>query len=436
MKNKIKKSNFFSRFNKLGPGVISGAADDDPSGIASYSQAGAQFGLNLLWMSVFLFPILYVFAEMSARIGLVTGKGLISIMKAKYSKKIIYPTVFLLFFANTINISADLGAIGMAANLVFPHIPSFLYIIFFTVFILFSEIFLSYKTYVKFLKILTLSLISYIITALIVGGNWEQILKSSFIPHIEINENFLIMIVAMFGTTISPYVFLWQASEEAEEDVNNKKIKDLGIGKPRISKNEIKIMKKDIVLGIFFSLLIMWSIIVTTAGSIHMQGITDITSAEQAAKALEPSVNSFPNSGLIAKIIFAIGIIGTGLLAIPILAGSSAYAFSDAFGWKEGLSKKFKQAKFFYFTIIISTILGLFLSLIGFDPIKMLIYAAIINAVIVIPILIGIVKIGNDKKLLNKNTNSRFSNAIAIITVVIMSGSVILMTSVIIMIKN
>lgn len=418
---------FSRRFRNLGPGIITGAADDDPSGIATYSQAGAQFGLGLLWTPIFLLPLLLAIQEICARIGLVTGTGIISLMKKKYPKKLIYPLISLLAIANTINLGADLNAIGASANLIIPGIPIFFYTLFFTFFILITEIFVSYIRYVRILKYLTLSLLCYFITAIIVGGNWNQIILSTFTPNIEFNKEFIMMFVALCGTTLSPYLFFWQTSEEAEEDVVRKKIKEIGKGKPKISKQEIKAMRKDILVGMVFSSFIMWSIIVTAAGSLNLHGITNIQTADQAAQALEPLVQTFPNSGFIAKIIFAIGIIGTGLLAIPVLASSTAYAFSDTFGWTEGLSKKFKQAKSFYLTIVISTIIGLFFNFSGIEPIKALIYAAMINGVISIPILIMIMKISNDKKLLGQNANGKISNTIGVITIIIMTIPVIFM---------
>ncbi|MGB9167869.1 MAG: divalent metal cation transporter [Nitrososphaeraceae archaeon] len=339
---------FSRRFRNLGPGIITGAADDDPSGIATYSQAGAQFGLGLVWTPIFFLPLLFAIQEICARIGLVSGTGIISLMKKKYPKKLIYPLISLLAIANTINLGADLNAIGVSANLVIPGMPTFFFTLSFTLIVLIAEIFVSYIRYVKILKYLTLSLFCYFITAIIVGGNWNQIILSTFTPNIEFNKEFIMMFVALCGTTLSPYLFFWQTSEEAEEDVVHKKIKEIGKGKPKISKQEIKAMRKDIFVGMVFAVFIMWSIIVTAAGSLNLHGITNIQTADQAAQALEPLVQTFPNSGFIAKIIFAIGIIGTGLLAIPVLASSTAYAFSDTFGWKEGLSKKFKQAKSFY----------------------------------------------------------------------------------------
>jgi Mn2+/Fe2+ NRAMP family transporter len=297
----------------------------------------------------------------------------------------------------------------------------------FTAFILLVQILVPYKQYVRVLKFLTLSLFAYIITAIIVGGNASDVLKATLIPHIEFSPEFAMMFVAIFGTTISPYLFFWQTSEEAEEEVKKKKIPDINVGTPQVSKKEVKLMKTDVAIGMFFSQLIMWSIIVTTAGSLHNQGITDVQSSEQAAKSLEPAVKSFPYSGQIAKIIFALGIIGTGLLAVPILAGSSAYALSDAFGWKEGLSKNFNQAKAFYLIIAVSTIIGLWINFSNIDPIKALVYTAVINGVTAVPILFIIMKIANDKNILGNRVNGRVKNTLGWTTVVIMATAVVIM---------
>jgi Mn2+/Fe2+ NRAMP family transporter len=232
------------------------------------------------------------------------------------------------------------------------------------------------------------------------------------------------MFVAVLGTTISPYLFFWQASEEAEEDIAKKKIQEIGKGRPKVSKKEVKIMRTDVMIGMAFSVSIMYAIMVTTAGALHYNGITDIATADEAAKALEPLVKSFPNAGEIAKTIFALGIIGTGLLAIPVLAGSSGYALSDAFGWREGLSKKFGQAKQFYLIIAASTVIGLWINFTNIDPIKALIYTAVINGIVAVPMLFVIMRIANDKKILGGMTNKRLSNVLGWIAFVIMSISV------------
>lgn len=426
MKNN-KKSHFPSiarLLKSLGPGLVTGASDDDPSGIATYSQVGAKFGLGMLWMALFLLPMMIAVQEICARIGLVTGKGLATVIKNRYSKRIVYPISGLLIVANTINIGADIGAMGASIRLVFPTLPDFSVIILFTIIILAAEILIPYRKYVKVLKYLTLSLFAYVITALIVGGDFRQIFSATLIPHFEFSPEFITLFVAMFGTTISPYLFFWQASEEAEEDVAKHKIKEIGEGKPEISKKEIKVMRADVAIGMFFSQLVTWSIIITTAGSLHVNGITDIETADQAAQALEPLVKTFPYAGELSKLIFALGIIGTGLLAVPVLAGSSAYALSDTFGWKEGLGKKFSQAKAFYALIACSTVIGLWIAMSDTNPIQALIYAAVINGIIAVPMLFIIVKIGNDKKILKDRTNGPLSNVIGWITFGIMAISV------------
>ena len=274
---------------------------------------------------------------------------------------------------------------------------------------------------------MTLSLLTYIVTAIIVGGNWYQILIATIVPHIEFTADFATMLVAILGTTISPYLFFWQASEEAEEEVVNHKIKEIGKGKPEVSKKEIKSMGTDTMVGIGFAHLITWAIIITTAGSLHNNGITDILSAEQAAKSLEPLVKSFPNSGEISKSIFAIGIIGTGLLSIPVLATSTAYGLSDTFGWKQGLSKKFGQAKAFYLVIIICGIIGLGMNFLGINPITALVYASVINGVVSVPIILVVMKLSNDTEILKENTNGRLTNIIGWTTFGIMTIATIIM---------
>jgi len=414
-------------FKSLGPGLITGASDDDPSGIATYSQAGAQFGLGTLWLALFQLPLMMAIQEMCARIGLVTGSGLTSIMKKRYSKKAVYPIISLLLVANTINIGADIGAMSASVKLVLPQLPIVIVTILFTALVVCAEIFIPYRKYVTILKYLTLSLLAYVITAFVVGGNWNEILVSTIIPHVEFTPSFVMLFVAIFGTTISPYLFFWQTSEEAEEDVAKNKIKEIGEGTPTIQKKEISLMRKDVAVGMGLSQAIMWFIIITTAGTLHVHGLTDVSTADEAAQALEPLVKTFPHAGELSKSIFALGIIGTGLLAIPVLAGSSAYALSEEFGWKEGLSKKFKQAKGFYLIIAASTIVGLWVNFADVDPIKALIYAAVINGIIAVPLLVAIMKIGNDTKILGTRTNSKISNIAGWVTVGIMGLSVIVM---------
>jgi len=424
--NKLRLKSISQVLRALGPGVITGAADDDPSGIATYSQAGAKFGLGMLWMTLFLLPTMIVIQEMCARIGLLSGNGLAALIRKKYSTKIVYPISSLLLIANTINIGADLGAMSASVRIIFPEVPFVVTSLLFSAFIIIAEIFIPYDKYVKVLKYLVLSLFAYVITAVIVGGNISEIFFT-IIPSITFSSEYAILFVAVIGTTISPYLLFWQTSEEAEEDVAKHKIKEIGEGKPKISPREIMVMKEDIGIGMFFSQFIMWSIIVTSAGSLYFAGNTDIQTADQAASSLEPLVKSFPNSGQIAKVIFAFGIIGTGLLAIPVLSASSAFALSDTFGWKEGLEKKFSQAKSFYSVIIASTLIGVWITFSHINPIQALILAAVINAVVTVPILFIVMRLANDKKILEDKINSRFSNIIGWLTFAIMTVSVIVM---------
>jgi NRAMP (natural resistance-associated macrophage protein)-like metal ion transporter len=344
----------------LGPGVITGAANEDPTTVATYSQAGAQFGFGVLWLALFQYPMIAIFQEMCARIGLVTGGGLAAAIKNKYPEEekqvVVILIASLILIANTINLGADIGAMAASIRLVVPQLPGIIATLFFTGFIITAEIVVPNKKYVKILKYLVISLFAYVITAIIVGGSWNEILVSSTVPHIEFTPSFALIFVAIFGATMSPYTFFWQASEQAEEDVARQKIKEIGGSgkdKPKISKKEFRLMRVDVAIGMELSQLIMWSVITTTAGSLHTHGITDIHTAAQAATALQPLVSTFPYAGVMAKTIFALGIIGTGLLAIPVMAGASGYALSDALGWKQGLSKKFTQAKKFYAVIVI-----------------------------------------------------------------------------------
>ncbi|HET9773399.1 MAG TPA: divalent metal cation transporter, partial [Nitrososphaeraceae archaeon] len=317
----------------------------------------------------------------------------------------------LLIVGNVINISADIGAMSVSIELLFPQIPLIGFSIFFSIIILSSIILIPYKKYARILRYLTLTLLVYFITAIIVGGNWNEILKFSIIPHIELTPEFMMMIVAIFGNALSPYMLFWQTSEEAEENIAKNKVKEMGLGKPKASKKEIMLIKVDVAIGMAFAVFVMWSIMVTTGGSLHANQIFEIQTADQAAQALEPLVKTFPHSGEISKIIFVIGIIGTGLLAIPVFAATCGYALSELFGWKEGLSKKFSQAKPFYLIIFICIISGLIINYINpISPIQMLLYAATINGIILVPILVIIMKIANDKNILGIIINGLVSN--------------------------
>lgn len=387
----------------LGPGFITGASDDDPSGIGTYAQTGAQFGYTQLWTALFSFPFMSVIQEMCGRIGMVTGKGLSGVIRIHYAKPVLYSAVLLLLIANTINIGANLGAMASSAQLLF-HIPFIFWLIAMTVLTLVLEVFVSYRVYAQVLKYLALALFAYVIVVFAVRQDWIHIFRSTFIPTISFQKDYLFNIVAILGTTISPYLFFWQANEEVEEEVEHKKLISMGRGKPHITTQDIRTMRLDTIIGMFFSNLIMFFIIVTTASTLHVNGITKIETADQAAKALQPIAGDF------AFVLFAAGIIGTGLLAVPILAGSASYAFSEAFGWKEGLYRKFTQAHGFYGVITIATLVGLLVNFTPVKPFQMLYYSAIINGIIAPPLLILIMFITNNEKIMGKHTNSRFSN--------------------------
>jgi NRAMP (natural resistance-associated macrophage protein)-like metal ion transporter len=392
------KSRLLWIFKILGPGLITGAADDDPSGIATYSQTGAQFGFGQLWTALYQIPLLLAVQECCGRIGMVTGRGLAGVIKEHYSRSILIGAVILVLVANTINIGADIGAVAAAAQLVIPA-PFVFYAALTTVVVVTLEVWLTYKTYAKILKWLALALLSYPVTTFIVAEPWGEILRATFVPHIEFTFAFLFIITGVFGTTISPYMFFWQASEEVEEEIAAHVRTDKD-GKPRIGPNFIRNMRIDTTIGMVASEMVQWFIIVTTGSVLFNHGIKTINTAADAAKALEPLVSSFPNSGLLAGDLFAVGIIGVGLLAIPVLAGSAAYALAEAFDWREGLSKKFMEARSFYGVIVASTGLGLLLNFIGIDPMKALVLTAVFNGIAAVPLIFLIAKINSNEKIL------------------------------------
>ncbi len=392
---------FLTRIKKtgssLGPGIITGAADDDPSGIATYSQTGAQFGYGQLWTALFLLPLMIAVQEASARIGAVKGKGIAAVVKEHFGKPVLFLVVGLILIANIINLGVDLGAMAAAANLLVP-IPFALLTVMFTAVILFLEIHVNYRPYARILKWLSLSLLAYPLTLFVVHQPWGEIIRATFLPHLEFNLPFLFIITGVVGTTISPYMFFWQASEETEEAREERLINDDGT----VSMNHsfMRRLRLDNLIGMVASQIATWSIIVTTATVLHGNGIFDIHSAAQAAAALEPLVSSFGNAGLIAKFIFAAGVIGLGLLAVPVLAGSAAYALSEALGWKYGLDKKLKVAPGFYAIIIVATLIGLSLNFLGVNPIRALIYTAVMNGIVCVPLLFIIGKIAGSQKIM------------------------------------
>jgi len=414
----------------LGPGLITGAADDDPSGIATYAQTGAQFGFGQLWTSLYQIPLLLAVQEACARIGAVTGKGLAGVIKEHYSRRVLIGVVLLVVVANTINIGADIGAVAEAAALV-VNVPIWLLAIVTTVVVLLLEIFVSYKTYAKVLKWLALALLAYPATALIIHQSWGKILYATVVPHIEFTFSFLFIITGVFGTSISPYMFFWQASEEVEEEI----ARDVSLdseGRPRLPAKFIPDMRLDTAAGMVAAEVAQWFIIITAASVLFSHGVTNITTAAQAAKALEPLVSSFPNSGQLARDLFAVGIIGLGLLGIPVLAGSAAYALSEAFGWREGLSRRLGEARGFYGVITVSTLVGLSLNFVGIDPMKALVFTAVFNGIAAVPLLFLIGRINGDRAILGDNRGGPLSRIVVWITfgVMALSGVALLYTTV------
>ena len=386
----------------LGPGLVTGAADDDPSGIATYSQTGAAYGLQLIWMSLFTLPMAIVVQEMCARIGLVTGRGLAENIRRTFPKPILYSCMALLFAANTFNIAADISAMAGAVRLLLPGLNSIFIILFFAALSLSLQIFLSYPLYSRYLKILALVLLSYVATGFIIHMDWGSVLSHLIIPSITFSKDEIFLVCAILGTTISPYLFFWQTSQEVEEEEEHGKT--TLHSRQGSSDADIKNMRIDVVSGMFVSELVMFFIIAVCATTLFTHGITNIKTAADAAAALRPL------AGDGAYLLFALGIIGTGLLSIPVLAGSSAYAVAEAFHWNEGLSKKMHQAEGFYGVIIVSMLLAIGIDLLGIDPIKALIWSAVGNGIVAPVILFFIVCMTDDKKIMGSRTNGRIGS--------------------------
>ena len=405
--NSWKRSYLFVR--ALGPGLITGASDDDPSGIGTYSSVGAQYGLALLWMAAWLLPIMVAVQEVCARIGVVTNKGLAQVIKEFYSKKIVLGVVLLLIVANVANIGADLGA--MAASLrMLTGINYYVGAIGFAASIILIEVLVYYHVYVKVLKWLTISVFAYIVTGIVIHPDWLAIFKQSFIPEIHFSNEYFFAMIAVFGTSITPYLFFWQASEEVEE---NKLIGGKACKKNKMH-DRIARMRTDVNAGMLLANVVFFFIVLTTAQVLFKNGVTNIDSAEQAAQALRPLAGDY------AYLLFALGIIGTGLLAVPILAGSGAYALAEIMTWQEGLEEKFSHAKRFYLVIIVSILLGLALNFFHINPIKALYYSAFLNGVIAVPLLVVIMLVGDNVMIMGEERNPRWVRFFGWFSVLIM----------------
>jgi len=398
----------------LGPGLTTGAADDDPSGIATYSQAGAQFGLTLLWLAPFTMPLMVVVQEACARLGLVTGLGLAANIRKHSSRRTLYICAGLLVLANSFNIGADLSAMAEAVRLLAPRLNATALVIGFIVVSLSLQVLVPYAKYSKYLKYLTFVLFAYVITGFMVHLSWGEVARHALVPSLALAKDQALLVCAVLGTTISPYLFFWQASQEVEEEVRQGKL-------PRspsdISPAAIGRMRLDTWSGMIVSNVIMFFIIAVCGSTLFAHGITNIATAADAAAALRPL------AGEGAYLLFALGIIGTGLLAIPVLAGSSAYALSETFKQKEGLYRKFRQAHFFYGVLILSTICGLLLTLSGLDPMKALIAAAVANGLVAPVILVVLLRLSSDRRIMGRWTNHRITTATGWLVVALMAVS-------------
>jgi len=396
----------------LGPGLVTGASDDDPSGIATYSQAGAQFGMSLLWTAIATFPLMVSIQEMCARIGLVTCQGLTGVIKRHYSKKILYVILIVSFPSITLNIGADIAGMGAVGNMLVPQVPSFVFSLIFTALLMYGIIVWSYHKIATILKWLCIVLFSYIFIPFLTHTDWSAVWRGTIFPKFQLTADYFTALVGILGTTISPYLFFWQTSMEVEE-VNQKHLV--------IDKKIIGSMQKDVGGGMFITNVVFFFIILTTGTTLFNAGINDVQTVEQAAQALQPL------AGNMAYALFAVGVLGTGFLAVPVLAGASSYMMAEVFDWQEGLDKKFHEARGFYITIIVSLVLGLAINFIGISPIKALIYTAVLYG-ITAPFLIALIlHICNNKKIMGEYTNGIWSNLFGGLTFILMTLAAVLL---------
>lgn len=401
-------SKLIANWKKLGPGLVTGASDDDPSGIATYSQAGAAYGLMTLWTAIIAFPLMAAIQQMCARIGLITSHGLTGTLKQNYPRPILYLMLLFSTPAIVMNIGADIAGMGAVGNLLFPSIDASYFSVFFTIILLGLIIYLPYQKIAAILKYLCIVLLVYFIVPFLYKQDIVEIIKATFIPTIKIEKNFIAILVGILGTTISPYLFFWQASVEVEEMKHKRK-------HLIVNKKIIHEINQDVDFGMTISGFVMYFIILTTGTVLFKGGVQQIDTVEQAAMALKPL------AGHLAYLLFAVGVIGTGFIAIPVLSGSLSYIYSETFGWEQGLDKKFHEAKGFYTIIAISLMLGLSLNYAGISPIKALIYTAILYG-LTAPVLIAIIlHISNNKKIMGENINGRLSNILGFTALVIMS---------------
>ena len=400
----------------LGPGVITGASDDDPSGIGTYSAAGASLGYSILWTSLFTFPMMASVQYICAKVGMVSGMGLAGVLKRHYPRQILYPTVIALMIGNIINIGADIGAIAAGVNLLVP-LPAVALVLPITLIIMGLLVVASYRLIANIFKWLCLALFAYVAAAFLAKPDWAQVLQGTFVPRISFDGSYLALLVAILGTTISPYLFFWQSSQEVEEKVA------IGRGTLRqregTTDDELKYVGWDINVGMLFSNVVSYFIILAAAATLNAAGQTDINSAADAAQALGAL------SGNWATILFALGMIGSGLLAVPVLAGSSAYALSEAFGWKRGLGQKATRAWEFYLVIFACMVIGAEINYLGINPIDALVWSAVINGVLAVPLLVLIMLIANNRGVMGNRVNGTWSNLLGWVTTLAMTAAAV-----------
>lgn len=407
----------------LGPGLITGASDDDPSGIATYSQTGAQFGFSQLWLTLFSTPFMIVIQEMCGRIGFVTGRGLAGVLKKYYPKKLVYSAVIILLVANLINIGADLGAMAESIQMII-HFPYVVWLLVIALLCVLLEIIIPYKSYVKYLKYLSITFLAYIVTAFIIKPDWSQVLHSTIIPTMKFNQEYFLNIVALLGTTISPYLFFWQSNEEVEEKIEMGREQSLGRKVGYTTKKDVWRLDTDTTVGMIFSNVIAFFIILTCAATLGTHGIQTINTAAQAASALKPIAGDF------AFLLFTTGIIGGGLLAVPVLAGSVSYAVCETFGWKASLIKTPLNAKIFYSIIALATLIGVIVNFSPIPPFKLLYYSAALNGILAPPLMLLIILISGNEKIMGGHKSSLLSTFLGgVITVIMMIGAIALIFS-------
>jgi len=392
----------------FGPGVITGAADDDPSGIATYSQAGAQFAFGTLWTMLLTLPLMIAVQEACTRIGAVTGKGLAAVIRDAYPRAVLIPVVFLVAAANTFNIGSDIGAMAASAQLLLPDVPVAVLAIGFALVVVLLEVFVSYRRYMHLLKWLAVALFAYVATAFLVTVPWAEALQATLIPRLPLTRDSLFVIVAILGTAISPYLFFWETSNVVEEGHSQRRAENPD-GTPVFSSGYLRRLRIDTVIGMAFSSVVAWFVILVGAVVLNAGGVTTIVSAADAAKALIPLVHTFPNAGFLAQAVFAVGVIGIGLMSVPVLAGSTSYAVAETFRWREGLSRRFSQARAFYAVIILGTGLGLLLNFVGLNPIYALVLTAVINGIVAVPLIFLIARVSTRRQIMGRHVGGIWS---------------------------